>query len=65
MGAATQGLKTQRFVATVPIKVAMTAPCSVIFLKFSLPFELLAQSNPEPDSPAGEHYYGADLGPLA
>ncbi|MFM7188069.1 MAG: universal stress protein, partial [Armatimonadota bacterium] len=30
MGAATHGLKTQRFVATVPIKVAMDAPCAII-----------------------------------
>ncbi len=42
MGAATHGLKTQRFVATVPIKVAMDAPCTVILVKQSLPFELLA-----------------------
>jgi K+-sensing histidine kinase KdpD len=41
MGAATHGLKTQRFVATVPIKVAMDAPCTVILVKQSLPFELL------------------------
>ena len=43
MGAATHGLKTQRFVATVPIKVAMDAPCTVILVKQSLPFELLTQ----------------------
>jgi len=41
MGAATHGLKTQRFVATVPIKVAMAAPCTVILVKQSLPFEQL------------------------
>ncbi len=41
MGAATHGLKTQRFVATVPIKVAMDAPCTVILVKQTLPFELL------------------------
>ena len=41
MGAATHGLKTQRFVATVPIKVAMDAPCTVILVKQSLPFEML------------------------
>ena len=29
MGAATHGLKTQRLIATVPIKVAMAAPCTV------------------------------------
>ena len=41
MGAATHGLQMQRFVATVPIKVAMAAPCTVILVKQSLPFELL------------------------
>jgi len=41
MGAATHGLQMQRFVATVPIKVAMDAPCTVILVKQSLPFELL------------------------
>ena len=44
MGAATHGLKTQRFVATVPIKVAMDAPCTIILVKQSLPFELLGES---------------------
>jgi nucleotide-binding universal stress UspA family protein len=43
MGAATHGLKTQRFVATVPIKVAMAAPCTIILVKQSLPFELLGE----------------------
>ncbi len=42
MGAATHGLQLQRFVATVPIKVAMAAPCTVILVKQSLPFEALA-----------------------
>lgn len=41
MGAATHGLKTQRLLATVPIKVAMDAPCTVILVKQALPFELL------------------------
>lgn len=41
MGAATHGLKTQRFIATVPIKVAMDAPCTIILVKQTLPFELL------------------------
>ena len=41
IGAATHGLKMQRFVATVPIKVAMDAPCTVILVKQALPFELL------------------------
>jgi serine/threonine protein kinase len=42
MGAATHGLQMQRFMATVPIKVAMEAPCTVILVKQSLPFEALA-----------------------
>lgn len=42
MGAATHGLQVQRFVATVPIKVAMEAPCTVILVKQQLPFEHLA-----------------------
>ena len=42
LGAATHGLQMQRFVATVPIKVAMEAPCTVILVKPSLPFEKLA-----------------------
>ena len=45
LGAATHGLKTQRFVATVPIKVAMEAPCTVILVKQALPFELLARGD--------------------
>ncbi|TXT34125.1 MAG: protein kinase [Comamonadaceae bacterium] len=43
MGAATHGLLTQRFVATVPIKVAMDAPCTIILVKQALPFELLVE----------------------
>ena len=43
MGAATHGIQMQRFVATVPIKVAMDAPCTVILVKQSLPFEHLHQ----------------------
>lgn len=42
MGAATHGLQMQRFVATVPIKVAMDAPCTVILVKQALPFDQLA-----------------------
>lgn len=42
MGAATHGLQMQRFVATIPIKVAMDAACTVILVKQSLPFEHLA-----------------------
>ena len=33
MGAATHGLQLQRFIATVPAKVAMHAPCTVILVK--------------------------------
>ena len=38
MGAATHGLSMQRFVATVPIRVAMHAPCTVILVKEPMPF---------------------------
>ena len=44
MGAATHGLQMQRLLATVPIKVAMDAPCTVILVKQALPFEQLATS---------------------
>ena len=43
LGAATHGLQMQRVLATVPIKVAMQAPCTVILVKQSLPFERLAE----------------------
>ncbi len=59
MGAATHGLKTQRFIATVPIKVAMEAPCTLILVKPSVPFSLLDQA---PSSTP--NLYGNDLGPL-
>ena len=45
LGAATHGLKTQHFVATVPIKVAMDAPCTVILVKQTLPFERLGEAS--------------------
>ena len=75
MGAATHGLKTQRFVATVPIKVAMDAPCTVILVKQALPFEHLgAPAHPPATAQAadaqakadGTHpsLFGDDLGPL-
>ena len=73
MGAATHGLKTQRFVATVPIKVAMDAPCTVILVKQALPFEQLAELGADDEwSEAtrreargpGSSLYGDDLGPL-
>ncbi len=41
MGAATHGLPMQRWVTTVPIKVAMAAPCTVMLVKQALPFERL------------------------
>ena len=59
MGAATHGLKTQRFVATVPIKVAMDAPCTVILVKQSLPFELLGVSA-DPEKLPGRGYSDSD-----
>ena len=47
MGAATHGLRTQRLtqhlLATVPIKVAMNAPCTVILVKQALPFAQLGK----------------------
>lgn len=71
MGAATHGLKTQRFVATVPIKVAMDAPCTVILVKQALPFTHLGNTRTTPtargysDSGADTGTeYGDDLGPL-
>lgn len=45
MGAATHGLKTQRLLATVPVKVAMDAPCTVILVKQTLPFEQLVATS--------------------
>lgn len=41
MGAATHGLQMQRLIATVPIRVAMDAPCTVVLVKQGLPFEWL------------------------
>ena len=62
MGAATHGLKTQRVLATVPIKVAMHAPCTVVLVKQALPFELLG--SPGDLHPTHPTLYGDDLGPL-
>ncbi len=78
MGAATHGLMTQRFVATVPIKVAMEAPCTIILVKQSLPFEQLGQaaiagkaatyaysdSDADTATTPVAPLYGDDLGPL-
>lgn len=41
LGAATHGLQLQRLLATVPIRVAMAAPCTVMLVKQGLPFEQL------------------------
>ncbi len=47
LGAATHGLQMQRWMATIPIKVAMHAPCTVSLVKGELPFAGLSQSAPE------------------
>lgn len=44
LGAATHGLQMQRFIATVPMRVARDAPCTVILVKQALPFEQLGQA---------------------
>jgi serine/threonine protein kinase len=41
LGAATHGLQLQRFIDTVPVRVARDAPCTVILVKQQLPFERL------------------------
>ena len=43
IGAATHGLALQRIVQTVPMKVAMEAPSTVILVKAALPFSALAE----------------------
>jgi nucleotide-binding universal stress UspA family protein len=50
MGAATRGLSMQRFVATVPIKVAMHAPCSVVLVKEPTPFQALTAADGDADA---------------
>ena len=42
----------QRLVATVPIRVAMEAPCSVMLVKQSLPFEQLGHHDDASDDNA-------------
>lgn len=59
IGAATHGLKTQRFVATVPIKVAMGAPCTIILVKQALPFDLLGDPSSS-DAPDADGYSDSD-----
>jgi nucleotide-binding universal stress UspA family protein len=44
MGAATHGLKLQAVKPTIPIKVAMAAPCTVILVKQELPFAMLTEA---------------------
>ena len=44
LGAATHGLQLQRFIDTVPIRVARDAPCTVILVKQTLPFVQLDQA---------------------
>lgn len=61
MGAATRGLSMQRFVATVPIKVAMHAPCTVVLVKEPTPFQQWATD--ESESVSNELAYGADEEP--
>ena len=41
LGAATHGLQMQRFIDTVPMRVARDAPCTVILVKQQLPFDVL------------------------
>lgn len=45
LGAATHGLQMQRLIATVPMRVARDAPCTVILVKQQLPFEALSALN--------------------
>ena len=44
LGAATHGLQTQRFIATVPMRVARDAPCTVLLVKQALPFAQLGKA---------------------
>ena len=46
LGAATHGLHMQRWVSTVPIRVAREAPCTVILVKQELPFQSLRHPHP-------------------
>jgi nucleotide-binding universal stress UspA family protein len=41
LGAATHGLQMQRLIATVPMRVARDAPCTVILVKQQVPFAAL------------------------
>ena len=55
LGAATHGLKTQRLIATVPVRVVMDAPCSVMLVKQALPFERLITGDAEPPAATMDH----------
>ncbi len=46
LGAATHGLALQRVVPTVPVRVAMAAPCSVLMVKQALPVSALQAGAP-------------------
>lgn len=46
LGAATHGLALQRWVPTVPARVAAEAPCSVLLVKQATPFSLLGKALP-------------------
>jgi nucleotide-binding universal stress UspA family protein len=52
LGAATHGVPLQRLVPTVPAKVAMAAPCSVLLVKQATPFEALAGAATQADLPS-------------
>jgi eukaryotic-like serine/threonine-protein kinase len=51
MGAATHGLKLQPVVPTIPVKVAMMAPCTVLLVKQELPINLGADDDQEGADP--------------
>jgi nucleotide-binding universal stress UspA family protein len=55
LGAATHGLKFQRLVATVPVRVAMEAPCSVMLVKQALPFERLGDAQAQDAAATMDH----------
>lgn len=44
VGAATHGLAMRRWIPTVPARVAAEAPCSVLLVKDTAPFQLLSQA---------------------
>jgi hypothetical protein len=50
-------------VATVPIKVAMDAPCTIILVKQSLPFELLGDGSSDSASDKASEGGYSDSGP--